>query len=99
MREIDVKPALESLQVSNINHLTVKLVVADPPDACTSLVNKIAEPPQDAPRLDVYYLIKGSGRCSYAKKVENVKRAYGYGAVIIESKMGLNNLKYWHSEK
>jgi len=41
----------------------------------------------------------GEGSCTYAKKVENVKAALGYGAIIIDSKAGTNNLKYRHSER
>lgn len=50
--------------------------------------------------VPVYYLVTGDeGDCSYGRKVELAKKAFGSGIIIIDSPQGVNNLKLRPNEK
>lgn len=50
--------------------------------------------------VPVYYLVKGDeGECSYSRKVELAKKAFGSGIIIIDSPKGVNNLRLRPNEK
>lgn len=94
MRHAEVRAPIYSSQLKNIQHQVVRVVVADPSHACSTVVQS-----KSADHEAIYYLVVGDeGSCSYSRKAEVVRQALGRGIIIIDSPKGINNLNYRNAD-
>jgi hypothetical protein len=95
VRHAEVRAPIYSSQLKNIQHQVVKIVLADPSHACSSIIQSKSAADHEA----IFYLVVGDeGSCSYSRKAEVVKQALGRGIIIIDSPKGINNLNYRNSD-
>jgi hypothetical protein len=79
---LDIKAGVNSAEITNIAKQLIKVFIPNPSHGCSAYTS-VSTTEELVP---VYYLVSGDeGECSYGRKAELAKKAFGSGVIIIDS--------------